>query len=463
MVEMKLSTKDILSALYGAELSGPDRTITYRGVSTDTRGDCRGTLFVALTGERFDGNAFLEEAEKAGILGAVIGPTAAGYPVPSSLQCFRVADTLEALQRLAAWKRNLQSDLRVVALTGSNGKTTTKEMIAAILSRKFKTQATAGNLNNHVGVPLTLLGLEPQTEFLVTEIGANHPGEVRSLARLVKPEISVITNVAAVHLEGFGNIEGVLKAKLELFEETKKNGWYIYNGDNTYLRSAVPKVFPRTFSFGLGANNDLTAAEISLDKMARPSFLVGGTKISLGTPGRHNVLNALAAAAVGRITGVTDEEIKEGLEKVKPLKMRMELKTVGKVLILNDTYNANPLSMREALLTLKTIEHDGPHVAVLGEMLELGAESEKLHAELARFASELKLDLVVMVGSFAGIMSEIYISAGGNGKTVFACPDAISAWEVLRKKLSGGELILVKGSRGVHLEHLVGKMEKSSA
>ncbi|HUU29248.1 MAG TPA: UDP-N-acetylmuramoyl-tripeptide--D-alanyl-D-alanine ligase [archaeon] len=462
---MDLSTKNILAALEKVELLGPQQSLSFRGVCTDTRGDCRGALFVALTGERFDGNAFLHAAQKAGALGAIIGPASAGSPLPDSLQCFRVPDTLKALQSLAACKRNLNRGCRAVALTGSNGKSTTKEMVASILGRKFRVHATTGNFNNHIGVPLTVLGMSDKTEILVAEIGANHPGEVRTLARLVKPEISVITNVAPAHLEGFGSLEGVCNAKLELFEETLEAGCCIYHGDNPLLRAKAQKAFPRrTLSFGLGADNDLVATQIVLDNKARASFSIGGkTRLHLGIPGRHNVLNSLAAIAVGKALGLAERDIIAGLEASRPLKMRMELRTIGRLLVLNDAYNANPLSMREALTTLETIEHKGPRAAVIGEMLELGPEAEKLHTDLARFLAERRLALVVLVGRFAQKMKEAYISAGGNEQGVFPCQDAASAWKILKEKLSGEELLLVKGSRGIHLELIVEELEKAGA
>ena len=464
MVDMELTTQHIITALENAELSGAKGDISYRGVSTDTRGDCRECLFVALVGENFDGNTFLVEAQKAGALGAVIGPSAEGQAQPASLQLFKVPDTLAALQKLAVFAIKLHSGCRRVAVTGSNGKSTTKQLIASILERRYRIHASAGSFNNHIGVPLTLLGVEPETEVLITELGANHPGEIRSLARLVAPEVSVITNVAPAHLEGFGSIEGVLKAKLELFEETAENGVRIYNGDDNLLKAEVKKRFRNTMSFGLGEDNDLAASNISLDNSARPSLTFdGSTRITLNCTGRHNVLNALAAAAVGLVFGLEKSEIKKGLESFRPLKMRTELKKIGRTLVLDDSYNANPFSMREALNTLEAVEHQGPRAAVLGEMLELGAEAEKLHTDLAREIARRSLKFVILVGRFAEKMKEAYISAGGDKRAVFTASDAASCWEILKSELAGGELLLVKASRGLHLERIIDQLEKESA
>jgi UDP-N-acetylmuramoyl-tripeptide--D-alanyl-D-alanine ligase len=460
---MELKTSDIMAALGDAKLHGPGKDFTFLGVSTDTRFNCRDTLFVALIGETFDGSAYLKQAKDAGALGALIGPTALNHQLPEDFQCFLVEDTLAGLQRLAGHVRGLNRNCRGLAVTGSNGKSTTKEMIASIVGQKFRTHATSGNFNNHIGVPLTILGIEPDTEFLITEIGANHPGEIRHLARLAEPDTSVITNIAQSHLEGFGSLDGVLSAKLELFEETAADGVCVYNGDDELLRKHVPGNFANTLSFGQSEDNDLRASEISINGQARPSFVFDGElRISLEITGMHNVSNALAAAAVGRLLSVEDNLIKSGLEAVHPLKMRTALKKIGNTAILDDSYNANPLSMREALKTLETIEHHGRRGIVAGEMLELGPEAKGLHEELARLIAAKALAPVVFVGSFAQDMKEVYLCAGGAEKVVFAAENADAAYDILRKELCGGELLLVKGSRGVHLELLIEKLEKGS-
>jgi len=459
---MKLKTGDIIAAIGEAELHGAGSELTYRGFSTDTRLACKDALFVALVGETFNGNAYLGQAKSAGALGALIGPEALNYQLPEGFQCFLVEDTLAGLQRLARHVRGLNPSCRAVAVTGSNGKSTTKEMIASIAGEKFRTHATSGNFNNHIGVPLTTLGIEPETEYLIVEIGANHPGEIRHLAQIVMPEISVITNIAPSHLEGFGSIGGVLTAKLELFEQTAADGVCVYNGDDSLLRKSVPGNFPNTLSFGLSGDNDLRAGEISLDSQARPSFVFDGSlRIKLGFAGLHNVTNALAAAAVGRLLGLEDNLIKKGLEALRSLKMRTELKKIGNTVILDDSYNANPLSMREALKTLEAIEHDGPRGIVAGEMLELGPEAKGLHEELARLIAARPLAPVVFVGGFAQQMKAAYLSAGGSEDAVFTAENADHACDILRKRLSGGELLLVKGSRGVHLERIIEKLEKT--
>ncbi len=459
---MELKTGDIIAALEKVKLHGPGNELTYRGFSTDTRLDCSDTLFVALIGDTFNGNAYLEQAKNAGALGALIGPTALNYQLPEGLQCFLVENTLAGLQSLASHVRHLNRNCRAVAVTGSNGKSTTKEMIASILGQKFRTHATSGNFNNHIGVPLTILGIEAETEFLVAEIGANHPGEVRHLARLAAPDTSVITNIAPSHLEGFGSIEGVLAAKLELFEETAADGVCIYNGDDDLLRKYVPGNFTNTLSFGLSEDNDLRGTEISLDSQARPSFVFDRSlRVKLGFTGLYNVLNALAAAAVGRLLELEDKLIKSGLEASRSLKMRTDLKKIGTTVILDDSYNANPLSMREALQTLEAVAHNGSRGIVAGEMLELGSGAKDFHEELARLIATRPLAPVVFVGSFAQDMKEAYLSAGGSEDVAFAVENADAAYEILRKELAGGELLLIKGSRGVHLELIIEKLEKT--
>ncbi|MBN2287913.1 MAG: UDP-N-acetylmuramoyl-tripeptide--D-alanyl-D-alanine ligase [Candidatus Glassbacteria bacterium] len=461
---MTLSTADILAALKGAELLGPGRELVYERVCTDTRAHCSNALFVALVGERFDGGRFLAEAGAAGALGAVIGPAAAKNSLPGGLQCFRVPDTLEALQGLADYNRRRYSGCRAVAVTGSNGKSTTKQLTASVCARKYTTLASRGNLNNHIGVPLTLLELQPETRVLVAEIGANHPGEIRRLASLVRPEVSVITNIAPTHLEGFGSLEGVLQAKLELFEQTAAGGTLIYNGDDPLLSGAVPGLPQNKVSFGLAPGNLVTASRTVLEKSGRPGFLLepGGRRIRLPLYGEHNIYNALAAAAVGRVLGIGDEAIVEGLETASGLSMRMDLKKIGGLLVLDDSYNANPTSMEAALKTLAGIDHPGPGVAVLGEMLELGPDSGKLHRRLASRLAGLPLELVFFVGDQARAMAESYLAAGGDGKKVSVAADAAACWEQLQEKLHGDELLLVKGSRGIGLDYIVRQLEKES-
>ncbi len=456
---MELTTTQIVSALPSSSLPGDSAEKRYRGVATDTRADCKDMLFVALRGESFDANAFLEQAASAGATGALIESSAHRQPMPSGLQYFEVGDSLAALQRLAVSARERIGGLRVVAVTGSNGKSTTKEMIASLSRPRWRTHATAGNYNNHIGVPLTLLAMPEDTEVLVAELGANHPGEIRELARLVRPQISVITNVAPAHLEGFGSVEGVLAAKTELFEETVPGGVCIYCGDNDPLAASVPGRFGNTVSFGLEPGNDVRARGLKLSGDGAPSFtLAPGTAITLATPGRYNALNALAAAAAGRALGLDDQAISRGLEAVRALKMRGRLKKISGFTVLDDSYNANPLSMAEALKTLMALEHDGPRVAVLGQMLELGEAAPKLHRQLATRAAKAGVDLAVMVGDYAELMVRAWADAGGDKSRAFAAADAASAWNILRQQLNGGELLLIKASRGIRLEQVIEKL-----
>jgi len=462
--QMTLSTGEILAVLKGAELLGPKQELTYRRVGTDTRADCSDGLFVALVGERFDGNRFLSRARAAGAVGAVIGPSAPENDLPGDLQCFRVQDTLAALQDLGFFNRRRCSGCRAAAITGSNGKSTAKQLTASVCSQKFTTAATPGNLNNHIGVPLTLLGIEPETQVLVSEIGANHPGEIRRLASLIQPEISLITNIAPSHLQGFGSLEGILNAKLELFEQTELEGTCIINGDDPLLRREVSRFPQNKLTFGLGEGNQIRAFEVTPEKSVMPSFTLepGGLRIDLPLYGRHNIYNALAAVAIGSVLGIGEEAIKAGLETATGLKMRMELKKIGGLLVLDDSYNANPVSMEAALKTLFEIEHEGPRVAVIGEMLELGALSEKLHRDLARRLAELPLDLVFLVGSHAEAMKKSYLFAGGRRKNILIAENFATCWDLLKDKLHGDELLLVKASRGIGLDYIVRRLERQN-
>ncbi|MFC1537474.1 UDP-N-acetylmuramoyl-tripeptide--D-alanyl-D-alanine ligase [Gemmatimonadota bacterium] len=461
---MTLSSGNILAALEGAGLLGPRQEIDYSQVCTDTRADCSKGLFIALVGDKFDGNRFLAQARAAGALGAIIDKTIQDKALPEDLQCFRVEDTLVALQNLAAYNRRRHKKCRAVAITGSNGKSTTKQMTASVCSQKYITVSNRGNLNNHIGVPLTLLEIEPENQVLVSEIGANHPGEIHCLASLVKPDISVITNIAPTHLEGFGSLEGILKAKLELFEKTAAKGICVYNGDDPLLSGAARKIKQETVSFGLGDNNQVSAFDIDYESSFRPSFALkpGGPRINLLLYGRHNIYNALAAVAVGRALGIEEDAISTGLETVSSLKMRMDLKKIGGLLVLDDCYNANPTSMEAALKTFFEIEHQGPRVAVIGEMLELGPMSESLHRQLASRLAELPFDLVCVVGGQAEAMAESYLFAGGTKKQILCATDSVECWEKIKNKLQGDEFLLLKGSRGIGLDFIVRQLEEES-
>lgn len=426
-----------------------DRGLVFESVSTDTRRTAPGDLFVAIRGERHDGSAFLAKAVEAGALGAV------GEDRPFSgrerTAFWPVADGRLALQALAAFHRR-RLDVRVVGITGSNGKTTTKELIAAVLAQGFPTARTQGNLNNQVGVPLTLLEIEPEHRWAVIEMGMNQPGEIAPLARISAPDVAVVTNVAASHLEGLGSVEAVLEEKLELGRALAPDGLLVYCGDQPMLREATEGLECRRLAYGLHPSNDLAPEEWSLDEDGRGSFQLEGRNFRLRLTGKHNIVNALAAVAVGREAGLSPGVIAGGIAEPDSLPLRMQLERWGEVVALVDCYNANPESVISAAATLSTLAGARRRIAVLGEMLELGSSSGDWHEWVGRELGKGAVDLVVTVGPAAAPIAT-GAEAAGLATRRFADRDEAEAWLV--ENVAPGDAILFKASRGAQLETIV--------
>jgi len=435
------------AAVLRGELHGEDRS--FMGVSTDTRALEAGQLFFALVGPRFDGHDFLGEAGDRGAAGAVVSRDATA-PVP----CVRVPDTLRGLGELAKdWRRRF--DLPVVGITGSAGKTTVKEMIAAILGEVGPLLVTRGNLNNEIGVPLTLFRLAAVHRFAVIEMGANHPGEIARLAAMARPAVGIVTLAGAAHLEGFGTVEGVARAKGELFAALPDDGVAVINADDCYAslwrRLAGSR---RVITFGLGPGADFSAREIRLqvDGGAGVEFRLtsplGETAVSIPLAGRHNVLNALGAAAAASAAGADLDHIRSGLARTPTVKGRMQLAAgAGGCTIIDDTYNANPGSVRAALEFLTGME--GKPWAVLGDMGELGSQAARLHAEIGSYARSIGVERLFAVGP----LSRETVASFGAGAQGFADVDSLA--RALRPLLRADINVLVKGSRSMGMERVV--------
>lgn len=431
---------------------GPERpgATLFSRVVIDSRRVQSGDLFVAIRGERFDGNDFLTEAVHGGALAAI------GEDRPfdgrDRIAFWPVPDGRVALQALAAYHR-ARLPAHVVGVTGSNGKTTTKELAASVLSQRFPTARTHGNLNNQVGVPLTILEIDPAHEWAVVEMGMNQPGEIAPLARIAAPEIGIVTNIAASHLEGLGTLAAIVDEKLALGRALGRQGLLVYGGDQPILAAAVRKLPCRTFSYGLDPANDLAPERWELDEDGRGSFALDGKTYRLRLTGKHNIVNALAAVAVGRIAGISAGEIAVGLAEVDQLPLRMQIERWGEVVALVDCYNANPESVLSAASTLSTLAGVERRIAVLGEMLELGPEAPALHAELGRALAEAgSLDLVVAVGPGAGAIAE-GAELAGLASERFDDHAAATRWLVAH--LEAGDAVLFKASRGAALETVV--------
>ncbi|HHB13154.1 MAG TPA: UDP-N-acetylmuramoyl-tripeptide--D-alanyl-D-alanine ligase [Chromatiales bacterium] len=425
--------------------------VPVRGVSTDTRTLTPGALFVALRGPRHDAHDLTELARAAGAAALVVERR-----VSTALPQVVVDDTVQALGRLArAWRRRLE--LRVVALTGSNGKTTVKTLCASILEHVGPTWATRGNLNNHIGVPLTLLELGPEHRFAVVEMGANHPGEIAYLADLAGPDVALVNNAGPAHLEGFGSVAGVARAKGEIFGALQSGGVAVFNADDPHSAIWEALIKARTrMRFGFHPQAEVRGEdgpEAGLLHIASPQ---GPLQVRLRLSGRHNRLNALAATAAALAAGAPLEAVAKGLERVGPVPGRLTLLAArGGAWLLDDTYNANPASLAAGIEAL--CEGPGEPWLILGDMGELGAEAARLHEEAGRLAREAGVRRLFALGSLARH------AATGFGAGAAHFEEMESLVRAVDEAIRGGERILVKGSRAMRMERVVARLRAAGA
>ena len=433
MMRLRPIARAVNGRLSPEELDGP-----VGGVSTDTRTLKRGDLFVALRGAAYDGHAFVQDALAKGAAAAVVD-------TPQPGPCIVVPDTLRALGDLAAaWRMSLSA--RVVGVAGSNGKTTTKEMIAHILGRDRRIVKAQGSFNNAVGVPLTLFQADASTEVAVLEVGTNHPGEMAALGRLCRPDLAVIVSVGAEHLEGLGSIEGVVAEEMSFLDHLRAGGSAVVH-DDVRILSKLSLPWWRTTVFGFGERADLRPTETGPGMR----FVVRGAEFTLGLLGEWNLQNALAAAAACERLGVPLEESARRLRDFKGPKMRMERLTLAGVTILNDAYNSNPESALRAVREFGRFETGGRRVAVIGDMRELGEHSARYHRDLGRALAESPVDVVVAVGREA----EAVAAEAGPGKELHRFASVEDVRPHLASLVREGDAVLLKGSRSVGLERLV--------
>ena len=443
---------DFLASACAAKVSGPTQQFT--SVSTDSRTLQPGALYVALRGESFDGHRFVAQAIRAGAIGVLVS-----QPVESSAEItvMQVANTLIALQQMAHASR-LTFDGPVIAVTGSNGKTTTKEMIAAVLRAHYgagAVLATTGNLNNHIGVPLTLLARKPSHKVAVIEMGMNHLGEIALLSHLAEPTIAVITNAAPAHLEGVGSLVGVAEAKGEIFDGIRADGVAVLNADDYFLpywqvlnRERAVTTFGIASAANVTGKPGISSGQMVLNSIASPSTV----EVQLPVEGEHNVSNALAAVAVARTLGIPDATVKRGLEATVNVAGRLTSRPfINGTTLIDDSYNANPASMRAAAQVL--VAHAAPRYLVLGDMGELGSTTEQLHESLARDLSQLPLDGVFTLGPKMKRVAPIF------GSQCQAFDDIDPLAQSLFPRLTKGATLLVKGSRSMATERVIKKLE----
>ena len=418
--------------------------VTFSGISTDSRAIQSGALFIALEGERFDGHDYLASVAAAGATGAVVRR---GTPAVSGLTLFEVADTLRAFGLLARTRRRTLKG-PVVAVTGTNGKTSTKEMLAAVLRTRHVTHATRANLNNLVGVPLTILEAPPETEALIVEAGANLPGEIGRYREIIEPSLTVVTNAVAGHLEGFRSLAGVVEEKLSL---TDRVPLAIVGVEPPELAAGARKRARRVRTAALrGA--DLTPERVTLDQSARPVITIGGTTFSLAARGLHQADNAIRVWAVVEALELDRQACARALEIFSIPGGRGELLQEGALTILNDCYNANPQSFRAAIATATALRGNRRLVFVAGTMRELGEDSEALHREVARELVELQPDLLAVIGDFVPALRP---HASVLGDRLVAAADPLALAPLLAERLRGDEIVVLKASRGVALERIL--------
>ena len=424
--------------------SCPSGTTALGGVSTDTRSISSGDIFVALRGERFDGHDFLAQAAASGASAFVVDDATrvAGLGVPA----FIVNDTTHALGALGSWWRTTWGGT-VVAVAGSNGKTTTKELIRAALVGSLDVYATTGNLNNQVGVPLTLLRMPSSTSVAVVEVGTSVPGEVGILRRIVAPDLAVVTSIGEEHLEGLGSLEGVLNEEAAIYQGVDVG---VAPASQPEVGRAARSRARQVIEAGL-ESGEVRPDAWGMSSDGRGWATFGDQRLTMRVPGAHNLRNAMLAIAVARACGVPDEAAIDGISKVEPLDMRGRWLSLGGLTVIHDAYNANPASMREAITLLDSLNGSRPRVIVLGTMRELGPQAPVLHEEIAGRALSSGADIVAGIGEFVAPLSARHDAAG----RVITAPDVPDLWSLLAPRLPRDAIVMLKASRGVRLERLV--------
>jgi UDP-N-acetylmuramoyl-tripeptide--D-alanyl-D-alanine ligase len=456
-----LTLQDIVQATAG-QVRQRGTGCRFVGISTDSRTAQAGQIYLPLQGEKFDGHDFISGALQRGV-GALIAAAAwdrqTHRSLPPDLSVVLVPDTLLALGDLAHfWRQKFSGP--VVGITGSCGKTTTKEMIAHVLSRKFSVLKNELNLNNLIGMPQTLLGLTKEHEVAVVEFGMNRFGEIRRLSHIAQPDIAVLTNVHPAHLEGLGSIQGVARAKSEIIEGLKESGTVIYNFDDLRLRNAVRSFQGHTLGFGFDPGAQLRATESCRcglwGQKTALSHCGHSWQVEIQLPGPHQIYNALAATAVGLTLGLAPEQISLALSQFQSLEKRSQLHCHDSGLVIyNDCYNANPGSMAMALQTLANLKNHGRTLAALGDMLELGSTTAQAHKDLGALAAKLGVDLIVVCGNFKNLVKEGALAAGMSANRIHAVPSHADGAEIVKAFCQPGDILLVKGSRGAQMEKLL--------
>lgn len=459
---MDIKVSDIIKSC-NANLVMGDKEIICENFSKDTREINVNDVYVGIKGENFDGNTLYEQALEKGAKVCILQNIEVSDEVKNKYPdraILIVEDTIKALQQIAAYKRSLYN-IPVIAVTGSVGKTTARDMIASVVATKFKVLKTQGNLNNHIGLPLTILKLKDH-EALVVEMGMNHLGEISVLSKIAKPDIAVITNVGTAHLGNLGSREGILKAKLEILDGLNENGILIINNDNDMLNSWLSKQQnkEKIYTFGIDNKSDVMASNIIIGENYNKFEVINEDKteeVVLHVAGAHFIQHALAAILVGKKLNIPFTNIKEGLENVELTKGRMEIINIkNNITIISDCYNANYDSMKAAIEHLGRIK-DRRRIAILGDMLELGEYSQDLHTKVGEEVVKNKIDLLITVGEMGKVISD---KAKENGIEVYHFSNNDQALEKIKELIKANDLILVKASNGMKFKYIVDELYK---
>jgi UDP-N-acetylmuramoyl-tripeptide--D-alanyl-D-alanine ligase len=446
----QIQVSQLIAATGGTLAAGGSPAFAFERVAIDSREVLSGDLFWALRGERHDAHDFIDEARRRGAIAAVVHRRPA---IREPMPLVEVADTQRALWDFARWYRQHHEAL-VIGVTGSVGKTTTREMLHAVLSVTHIGSRSMKNFNNHVGLPLSLLQIEREDEFAVVELGASHVGEIRDLCGVALPEVGVIPKVGLAHVEGFGSPEKVFEAKGELLESLPAHGFAVLGGDDDPMRRmAFRSSCPVTF---VGEREDCqvvaTDVEVSENRL---TFRVGGDRFTVPATGRHYLTSALCAVAVAREFGLTARQIADGFQRFAPPAGRCVVLHLGNWTVIDDTYNANPTSMQAACRLLTDWSGGGRRILVGGDMLELGQDAATYHRQLGRIAAESDLDLIAVLGRHAGDVVRGAVEAGFKRQQLAECSDFAALTTVLDCSLEPGDVILVKGSRGMRMERVI--------
>ncbi len=455
----ELNVERIIMATGGRLIQG-DRRSVFAGLGTDSRMVVPGSLFIAIAGERFDGHDYLDQAVEKGAAGLLVhrddGRERGSVPI------ILVEDTVAALGDIAHdWRRAFP--ISVIAVTGSSGKTTTKEMVAGIVAQRKNVLKTQGNFNNLIGMPLTLMNLKKSHEVAVLELGTNRPGEIARLTQIAEPNIAVITNIGPAHLEGFGSLDGVWKEKSYIFRSMPEGGTAVINMDDDYIRRFETAGLHKCLTFGFAEDADVSASNIKYNgaKGVRFALRINEVKNEVIMPvsGKHNIHNALAAAALAWAAGFTMVEILNGLESFKPVSGRMEMIPLRNgAFVINDTYNANPASVGEALNTLQMLRGQGQGIVILGDMLELGHEAEVRHRDIGGLLADTGVKYAYLRGRLSQATAAGALDGGMTEEQVQCFEDPSEIMDALLSRIGSGDWVLVKGSRQMKMEAMVDRL-----